>query len=651
MKAYKEGERMLENNHLLKNRYRIHSVIGEGGMSVVYKVYDELLHKYWALKQLKGHIRQTKDQLKAELELQKNLNHPSLVRIVDMIVENDTCYLVMDYIDGWSLEELLKREKFFYEEEAVQYALDLCDVLSYLHQRGIVFRDLKPSNIMKTKEGKLMLIDFGIARMYRNHIVDQVAIGTKGYAAPEQYANRIYDKLVQCDERSDIYALGATLYHLLTGEKPCYIGDLKLFEQDAHFSEGLHEIIYRCTRTYQKDRYQSIAQLQYSLQHYQYLNKHKKHQFIKQWMICILWFCLSLAMFISARSIYLKDYFAYEQGIQEAYAKIEAMCTKSIYQKQYDEAVLQGYQNLMNKAPKSCYIYQSFMDYCNYFRMHEQGLKIISSFVNSHQKALASDEVLCYLGELYLHGNFLNENQSVDYQKAYDYFSKAKSEVGKYYAMLSKCFLSAQEDISKNIEAFRLYNEKQPKDEAYIRNALSLSYVMLQHAQRLEQEGYNPYSMSLEQIQQINSLLNSLNQNMLTQRYQKLVHLQESAIYIKQAYQYKKHSFYRQARNSLENQLQDCVYDEEKYKVKMKIASLDLFYDQQDKAINIYKNLYNQQYVPAMIAYGNLLLTLGDSKTALQIYEEIKKHSEIEDDSTFISFQEKLYYGKLIGED
>ena len=113
MKVRKECEIMLRKNECLKKRYRIERVIGQGGSSIVYDVYDEVLKKHWALKQLKGAMGQTKEQLWAEIELQKNLNHRSLARIVDMIEENNTYYLVMDLIAGDSLETILKYVKKF----------------------------------------------------------------------------------------------------------------------------------------------------------------------------------------------------------------------------------------------------------------------------------------------------------------------------------------------------------------------------------------------------------------------------------------------------------------------------------------------------------------------------------------------------------
>ena len=649
MKVRKECEIMLRKNECLKKRYRIERVIGQGGSSIVYDVYDEVLKKHWALKQLKGAMGQTKEQLWAEIELQKNLNHRSLARIVDMIEENNTYYLVMDLIEGDSLETILKYVKKFSEYDAVNYALELCDILAYIHAKGIIFRDLKPSNIMRTKEGHLMLIDFGIARIYKeDHQCDTTAIGTKGYAAPEQYANRIYQKRVQSDARSDIYALGATLYHFLTGEKPLLIGDLCLREHDMTLSEGLHEIIYKCTRIYQKDRYQSIEEVKYHLLHYQSLTKQHKRIFRKRICICASFFILSISMFIISHQFAIKDYYLQEQKIQAALMKVETRQSDSILQKHYDETILVYYQDLIMKYPTKIYLYQSLMDYCHYFGMGNQGLKMITNIVNSHPKALKNNEILCYLGELYFYGGLSMDDNMVDYAQAYVYFSKAHNEISQYYTKFCQLFMNASEEVYPLVQAFIAYNESQPMNEQSLRNTLFITYAILQQSTFLQAEGYQPYDLALSQIQKGQKTLKLLQKPKLVERYQKTVQLQQSEIAIAQAYQVKKPKYYQQAIHSINEYLQYCVSEEEEHEWLFKMADLHLYYDKEEKALQIYQELDQQGDVLATIHYSLYALSSGDMNQAMKLYQKIKDDPKVLSMTQFQLLKEKLAYGKIV---
>lgn len=214
--------RMLPAGHLLDKRYRIIDYMTSGGMANIYRVEDSRLRTVYALKEMIDNFRLPEEREDAihrfgrEAEILARLKHPSIPRVIDHFVENDRYYLVMDYIEGMDLESALEKEpggKF--TQETVQLWLhQIMDVLKYLHSYDpvIIYRDLKPSNILLGKDGKIYLIDFGIARIFMPQKKGTL-IGTPGYAPPEQYKG-------QMDVRSDIYALGATLHHLLTGKDP-----------------------------------------------------------------------------------------------------------------------------------------------------------------------------------------------------------------------------------------------------------------------------------------------------------------------------------------------------------------------------------------------------------------------------------------------
>ncbi|OPA74657.1 hypothetical protein BVG16_23145 [Paenibacillus selenitireducens] len=207
----------LQVNQVLGGRYRVSQRIGEGGMSYVYVVEDlKLKGKRWAVKETRLLFPGDVAGITAEADMLIQLNHPYLPQIVDFMGpdEDGYMYLFMDYIAGETLAAYFQRmERTLPFEHVLRYALQLCEVLQYLHERKppIVYRDLKPSNVMMDVHGQIRLIDFGIARQFKpNQEDDTLCLGTVGFAAPEQYAGR------QTDARSDLYGLGALLLYLIT---------------------------------------------------------------------------------------------------------------------------------------------------------------------------------------------------------------------------------------------------------------------------------------------------------------------------------------------------------------------------------------------------------------------------------------------------
>ena len=210
----------------LQQRYRILSRLGRGGFGAVYMVADTRLgDRILAVKQLSQsglrpqEIHDASEAFKREALMLGGLMHPSLPRIYDHFAEAGNWYLVMDFIEGETLEERLQKASGGHlpVEEVLAIGMQLCAVLGYLHTRqpAIIFRDLKPANIMVTPDGNIYLIDFGIARLFKpGQAKDTIAFGSPGYAAPEQYGK------AQTTARADIYSLGATLHQMLTGSDP-----------------------------------------------------------------------------------------------------------------------------------------------------------------------------------------------------------------------------------------------------------------------------------------------------------------------------------------------------------------------------------------------------------------------------------------------
>ena len=214
-------------NRLLKKKYEIIETIGRGGMGCVYKVADRSRRgKVLAIKELRtGKLQTTKvrealAQFQTEARILMHLTHQNLPKVYDYFSLQGAYYIVMEFIRGKTLDQILnsRRGKPVDERLALSWALQICRAMHFLSvqkPRPIVFRDIKPSNIMIAYDGRVKLIDFGIARYFKEERnEDTYVYGTPGYAAPEQYGTG------QTDVRSDLFSLGATMYHCLTGEHP-----------------------------------------------------------------------------------------------------------------------------------------------------------------------------------------------------------------------------------------------------------------------------------------------------------------------------------------------------------------------------------------------------------------------------------------------
>ncbi|MCD4784019.1 MAG: serine/threonine protein kinase [Candidatus Eremiobacteraeota bacterium] len=254
---------VIEKGTILNDRYKILGIIGQGGMSNVYLVEDQKLQSQWALKEMldifpseeKGEIL---EQFKKEARILAGLKHPNLPRVFDYFDEENKHYLVMEYLEGLNLNELFEKNPEISPKKVLDWGIQLCDVLESLHREGIIYRDLKPGNVLVDKNNRIYLIDFGIARFFTGgKIHDTVIIGTPGFASPEHHGQ------AETDARSDIFSLGATLHFLLTRVDPMHIPFLFknpseiLPDLPAEFSEA----IMKAVRMDPSQRFQSANEM------------------------------------------------------------------------------------------------------------------------------------------------------------------------------------------------------------------------------------------------------------------------------------------------------------------------------------------------------------------------------------------------------
>ncbi|MCS6871961.1 MAG: PQQ-binding-like beta-propeller repeat protein [Anaerolineae bacterium] len=259
----------------LNNRYHITAVLGVGGMGMVYLARDrnfpDVTH-YVAVKEMQNtltdpHQRQTMvEQFEREINILATLKHPAIPQIIDRFTIQDRIYLVMEYIRGKDLEAYLSTlADFVPVEVVVRWAIEICDVLHYLHSQTppIIFRDLKPSNIMIDEHGRVRLIDFGIARKFQENLPAVTQIGTEGYAPPEQYRGR-------ATPLNDIYSLGATLHHILTRKDPRLEPQFSFKERpikqyNPKVPDALVQIVMRALEYNPEARFQTVDEMKQAL--------------------------------------------------------------------------------------------------------------------------------------------------------------------------------------------------------------------------------------------------------------------------------------------------------------------------------------------------------------------------------------------------
>ncbi len=258
---------------LLGGRYEIIEKIGGGGMALVYKARCRLLDRYVAIKVLREEFTSDEEfirKFRRESQAAAKLSHPNIVSIYDVGVEGDIYYIVMEYIKGKTLKEVIREKGKLSFEETVDYSIQIAEALAHAHANHIVHRDIKPHNIMITEDGRVKVTDFGIARAATSSTVTNTnnVLGSVHYFSPEQA------KGGYTDEKSDIYSLGIVMYEMITGrvpfegESPISVALKHVQEEivppshiDPTINKNLEKIIMKCVRKDQVERYKSANEL------------------------------------------------------------------------------------------------------------------------------------------------------------------------------------------------------------------------------------------------------------------------------------------------------------------------------------------------------------------------------------------------------
>lgn len=476
---------MTELGTVLDGKYEILKKVGQGGMSIVYLAMDKRLNKQWAVKEIKNDGSKSTDTLLKGLEREANIlkdvDHPVLPRIVDIIKENGTIYVVMDFVEGKPLSDVLKAEGAQPQDKVIEWGKALASALDYLHSMNppIIYRDMKPSNVMLKPDGAVKLIDFGTAKEYIvENNADTTALGTRGYAAPEQFGDAQGHGIYNTDARTDIYNLGATLYHLVTGKNPCEPPyEIKPIRQwNPTLSSGFEQIIIKCCQPSPEDRYQSCSELLYALDHYNELDneykakaKRKVALFAAMAGLSVLSGCC--AIFGGVKKGQLKE-LDYNNKIAEAEDAVDS----SDYTRAFE-----CYKAAADIDPTASQAYIGYMDTYAYYYTEEDTAagtetpaeKGIKFAVRNIDKV--KDDVKYEIALLYF-------NEVPDYSAARKYFSMVKDsdnfandvQQAKYYEAIcdNKINKTANFDDSKQeVFEFQQYNSD------YIDDSNTYKYV------------------------------------------------------------------------------------------------------------------------------------------------------------------------------
>jgi len=262
---------MLRVGMFLGDRYEILEKIGSGGMSDVYRAKCHKLNRYVAIKVLRDEFNSDLNfvaKFKMEAQAAAGLAHPNIVNIYDVYDDGHIRFIVMELIDGITLKDCIRKKGAFDPREATSVAIQIAQGIQAAHEQNIIHRDIKPQNVIISKDGKIKVTDFGIARAASTETINSNAMGSVHYISPEQ-ARGGY-----CDERSDIYSLGITLYEMVTGKVP-YEGDTTVTVAIRHLTDeivppsqlvsnvpsSLEQIIYKATEKKQERRYTSVAMM------------------------------------------------------------------------------------------------------------------------------------------------------------------------------------------------------------------------------------------------------------------------------------------------------------------------------------------------------------------------------------------------------
>jgi eukaryotic-like serine/threonine-protein kinase len=615
---------VLKPGSLVDDRYEILKEIGRGGMSIVYLAMDNRLNKSLVVKDIRKRAN-SDDQLLInslvlEANMLKKLDHGSLPKIYDIIESEGDIYVVMDYIEGESLKEKVQREGTIAANLVVNWAEQLSDVLSYLHTRkpnAIIYRDMKPDNVMLTPEGKIKLIDFGIAREYKvDSSSDTTNLGTKSYAAPEQISGK------QSDARTDIYSLGVTLYNLVTGkslnEPPFELKPIRYW--DPSLPEGLEHIILKCTKSEPNDRYQSCEELSYDLLNINKLTRGYKKKLMKSLALALVPF----ALFITFTTSTVVGYTGMKNEQFQDYMNLVNESSRSVINGDHSRAIELLELAIVEVDRRRPEAYINLLDLYINRDEADAGLAKIETFMrDNYGRINQNNEVLFKVGMTYF-------DLKRDYHTALTFFQKVnEKEIAdvQYYKTLALTMGSMNidyDEFSEYLLYFKEYNDTLPNGTKRIDNYNSLANIYISYKSQIPEANTH----TIDVVETAKELLQRLGDETLQYRYE--IDFEE-----KLAQAYHSRGVNSQDRASARDdflqaiehyyQLIDLeVTDAEEAYVKIGVIYTEM--GDHFKAIEQFNSIINgnPNHLGAYVRLIDLLLDIEQSKS-----EDVKNYSEV----------------------
>ena len=470
---------MLTEGMFIDDRYEIVGKIGAGGMSDVYKAKDHTLGRFVAIKVLKQEFSEDVNfvtKFRTEAQSAAGLEHPNIVNIYDVGSQEGMYYIIMEYVEGITLKTYIEKKGQLTFKEAISIAIQVGRGIEAAHKKNIIHRDIKPQNIMISTEGKVKVMDFGIARAATSNTINSDVMGSVHYSSPEQARNGFVDG------RSDIYSLGIVMYEMVTGRVP-FDGDTTVAVAIQHLQEemvapsayapnlpvSLEKIILKCTQADPNDRYQNCTELMYALEHYDELDDSYRKKNKKKLGIFAATVALAVVSGITAgigysgmQRIKLNNYNQYiENGMnycrEENYEAGTAEFKKAIEldgseEKAYEQYI-QAYIDATNKAEEAGTESTLNLD---------DALTLVSNRISSKHGGVEKNSAVLYKLAL----TYFEEERS--YSQAAKYFGmidEKDEEYGKlagFYKSISELRSDSTSDASELMQAvndFATYNE------------------------------------------------------------------------------------------------------------------------------------------------------------------------------------------------
>ena len=650
-------------------KYEVLKQIGAGGMSKVYLVMDTHLNKSWALKAERKDGKTKSDYVKqsiiVEISMLKKLNHLHLPRIVDVIDRDDVFYVIMDYIEGQTLEEILNEYGPQPADKVVEWALVLADVLNYLHSQDppIIYRDMKPSNIMLKPEGDIVLFDFGIAREYQKEASAYTQnLGSEGYAAPEQHAED-FARLI--DPRTDIYSLGVTMFQLVTGIDPreydLHIPSIRDF--NPALSPGLDGVIKKCVAYKQEDRFQSAAELIYALQNLDHYDGNYKKILKRKIAASAVPFALSLVCFGVAAFARVQLNNEQKNNYNQMLSTATDMATQSYQTGEYSPEVLDQFIATIDVDSGREDAYLRLLDYCSRINQTQAGLDVVCARIDAGIGNINRDsDVVLKTAQLYFGGVASDESFTRDYTKAAKYFGMIdQKEVpeAQYYAGLANALGSFSQNIDwsevcSTLDEFEAYNDRQVLSEEKIRNYQLAAGVYTASKREFQALNIDPYEKAVgilnkalnasEELERDANAENDIQLRDSTQEFKRQILSDLGTAYYTAFTIESPITDFDKAINYYEELIN--ITDSEKEIAKLEARILDIVSQQgnDQRTRERYESMIaqNPSNVKLYLGYAAYLLEQGDAEAARVQFSRVVNNSEAQSDPNYNRIYKKL---------